>query len=136
MIYNGEEDIDRKQAIFRFRQLLADRKTFRLEAVRTVRTVKQNSYLHVLFNLYGIEFGWTLEEAKRLIKKRLGYSYKKNGEIFLVETSKMNTKEMSVFIDKFLILASNDGCYLPTAREYKKSIHWYHREIKKFEKYL
>ena len=35
------------------------------------RTLQQNKFVHVLFSLYGVEAGYTLEEAKTVLKKRI-----------------------------------------------------------------
>ena len=45
-------------------KLLEGGKQIELKEVRKSRTLKQNSYLHVIITLYAIYFGSTLEEAK------------------------------------------------------------------------
>ena len=80
------------------------------------RSINQNSYLHLLFGLFGLEFGLTLDESKQLIKYKF-LSYKKKGKDFVKQTSKLDTKEMTIFIEKFRKFSSENSCYLPGANE-------------------
>lgn len=90
-----------------------------IKDVKKKRTLSQNAYLHVIITLFGIHFGYTIEEAKTLLKRECHFMvYEKNGNKFLRKTSKMNTKELTDFIDWVRNYASQNGCYLPTADEY------------------
>ena len=135
MLYNSKHRIELRKMFMYIRKLIKSNSI--IEVInKSKRTISQNSYLHVLFGLYGIEYGWKLKEAKTVIKRELGYYYEKNGEKFLFKTSEMTTKEMSVFIDKFLKFASEQGCLLPDANEHKDNFSYYHNEIEKMQKYL
>ena len=95
------------------------------------RTINQNSYLHALFAIFGNEFGYTIDESKILIKRELGWTYKKSGQVFLKHTSDMTVDELSRFIDRFRTFSAHLGCYLPTADEFKDN----HFEIMKQVRY-
>lgn len=82
------------------------------------RTDPQNRYLHVLFGYFSAFFGYTMEEAKIIVKRHLGYVYEKNGEKFLRSTADFTTEEMIEFINKFRKYSNDNECYLPTAEEY------------------
>ena len=92
-----------------------------LKRIPEKRTVKQNSYLHALFALFGGEIGLTTEESKTLVKRELGYIYEKNGLKFLRKTSEMDTQELTEFIDKFRNYSSKNGFYLPSADEFNEN---------------
>ena len=116
-----------------FDKLVKDADKIELRKIAKKRTVLQNSYLHVLFTLWGLHFGYTVEESKTVVKNHLGYSYEKNGQYFFVQTSGMDTKELTTFIDKFRNWSSSEGCYLPTPEEYKLRNFDYSQEIQRAE---
>lgn len=112
---------DRNKAETYFTKLRETGSKIELKKIPERRTLKQNSYLHKLFTLYGGEFGWTTEEAKAVIKTALRYVYVKDGVEFLSHTSDMDTKELTIFIDRFRNLSSSQGCYLPTPEEFSEN---------------
>lgn len=135
MIYDFSKESDINKARKYFYVLIGRKILVEMRNI-TKRTTSQNSYLHALFALYGIEVGSTIEEAKTDIKRALGYVYEKNGKKYLHRTSKMTTSELSTFIDKFRTFASNEGCYLPSADEFNGKYADYQNEINKHKQYL
>lgn len=108
-----------------------------LKAIRTKRTVQQNKYLHVLFALYGMEIGLTLEESKTLVKRSCPFmTYEKKGNKFLRKTSLLNTEEMTNFIDWFRTWSSQQGIYLPTSEEYITNMLFIDNQIDKMKEFL
>ncbi len=101
-----------------FAKLVKDQSPIELKKIHKRRTNKQNRYVHALFALFGGEFGYETEEAKVVVKFELGYTYEKNGAIFGEKTSKMDTKRLTEFIDRFRTFSAHQGCYLPTADEF------------------
>jgi len=94
-------------------------KIVEFKEVRQKRSLTQNAYLHVCITLYAIEFGYTLNEAKTDLKRECSFMrYEKNGKQYLKETSKMDSKELTNFIDWLRTYASQNGCYIPTSEEY------------------
>ena len=84
---------------------------------RMKRTNLQNRYLHAIFNMLGNETGFTMDEVKQVYKRRF-LSYKKGKTTFVRQTSKLNTKEMTDFIEKIRNSASADlGIYVPAPHE-------------------
>ena len=135
MLFNTTNKIERRKMFMYIRKLI--KRNGIVEVIsKNVRTINQNSYVHVLFALYGIENGYTIDEAKTLVKRELKYYYEKNNQYFLVKTSTMTTKELTVFIDKFRNWSAQMGCYLPTADEHKENYVYYNNEIEKNQKYL
>lgn len=138
MIYNFKENNqeEKEKARIYLEKLIKDGKMCRLEEEKPLRSNSQNKYLHVLFSLFGIEYGLTIDESKEAIKEALGYKYKKRGKMFFCKTSKMDSGELTIFIDKFRKFASEHGCYLPSADEYNGKMDYYINEIERYKKYL
>lgn len=101
------------------------------------RTVNQNSFVHVVFNLYAIETGLTKEEAKTDLKRECPFMrYEKNGKQYLKKTSKMDIKELSVFIKWAITYAAINGIFIPTSEQYKKQSFNIDKEIESNKNYL
>ena len=121
----------------RIKYLLAKSSKVDLTQLREVRTIKQNSYLHVVITLYAIEFGYTLNEAKTDLKRLCSFMiYEKNGSKYLKESKKLNTKELTTWIDWIRNYASQNGLYIPDAEEYKLNKFSIDRDIEKCKQYL
>lgn len=118
-------------------KLIADQKKVELKAIRQVRTIKQNAYIHVLFTLYGIEVGLTIEESKTLVKRSCPFgTYEKNGSKFLIRTRDLNTQQMTDFIDWFRTWSSQQGIYLPESEEYIMNKLFIDNQIEQHKQYL
>ena len=113
MRYNTNREIELIQATAYFKKLSDSKSIIDLKKVHKGRSLSQNSYLHVLFQLFGIETGYTLQEAKHVVKYELGYTYFKDGYTFLDKTSAMTTREMTNFVDKFRVLTLDMDIHLP-----------------------
>lgn len=133
MLLNLKNEQDRASAEVYFAKLIKDGAKIELKEIKPRRTINQNSYAHVLFTLWGSHFGYTTDEAKQVVKIALGYTYQKGGETFLKRTSDMSTGQLTEFIDKFRNWSAHEGCYLPTADEYKLRFYDYSREVERAE---
>jgi len=108
-----------------------------LKEVKTKRTLNQNNYVHCLFSLFAIEYGYTLAEAKTFIKRECGFmTYEKNGQKFLRSTADLDTKEMTEFIEWFRNYSSSQGLYLLSLEEYITHRFEIDKEIDRFKPYL
>lgn len=137
MKYNLSNALDKKQAEIKFKYLCDKGAEIELTEKRKVRTIPQNKYLHVLFQIWALEYGRTLKEAKHDIKKECPFgSYERNGTMYPVETSKMSTKELSEFVDWFRSWSAKNGLYLHTSEEYLIEKSRIDREIQKAKQYL
>ena len=116
-----------------FAKLLSDGSKIELKKISPPRTIKMNSYVHVLFQLWGNHFGYSLDEAKQIVKRSLSYYYQKNNTLFLRKTSEMNSRDLSEFIDRFRNWSASEGCYLPTSEEYLLRHFDYSQEIERAE---
>ena len=117
MIFNTQKAHHKENAIKYFTKLIEGNKRFELKELHPGRSLAQNSYLHALFSLYGLHFGYTLEEVKEDIKRDLNYTYEKNGHVYLKHTSEDSTKGITDFIEQFRNLSSTRGLYLPAPHE-------------------
>jgi hypothetical protein len=134
MIYDPNKQADNKKAIKYLSSLLNGSNKFRIEKLFPKKSLKQNAYVHVLFSLYGIEFGHTKEEAKKELKEQLGYVFMFEDEKCYISISDMSTKQLSTFIDRIRNFSASKGCYLPSADEYKYN-WWDFDEIIKNNRY-
>lgn len=119
MKYDLSSKLDKMRAQTRFDQLLKLGKRIELKAYQPPRSIKQNRYLHACIGLIAQETGYTLEEAKTVLKRKHGLYYERNGEHFLKSTRELSIKEMTDFIDWMRHMASETlGIYVPTSEEY------------------
>lgn len=102
-----------------FDRLVKDKRVIELIRVTEKRTLQQNKYVHVLFSLWAIEYGYNMTEAKTIVKRQCPWMrYEKNGDQFLRSTADMTTDELGQFIDWFRNWSADNGYYLPSAEEY------------------
>ena len=118
-------------------KLIKDQSKCELTKPREVRSLSQNSYLHVCITLYAIEFGYSLIEAKTLLKRECDFMrYEKHNTTFLKETKKLDSKELTQFIEWIRNYSSLNGCYIPTSEEYLENKFNIDRDIDKLKQYL
>lgn len=113
MRYDLLKENEKQNAIQYFKKVLDSKKRIELKVIHKKRSLPQNAYLHVLFSVFGLEVGLTVEETKTDIKRALNYVYEKQGKKYLSKTSKMDSKELTIFIEKFKKYASEQGIGLP-----------------------
>ncbi len=122
-------------------KLILDQSKAEIVKISPKRTNSQNRYVHALFQLWSSYHGYTLEEGKTVVKIELGYTYEKDASagfdpdsyVFLKQTSKMNTKELTVFIDKFRNKSAANGFYLPSADEFRENFTEIMNEVERAE---
>lgn len=123
MLYNGEKEIDCHRAMERIKHLIKNKKVFELKEKKPKRTLSQNSYLHLILSWFALETGYTLEEVKQEIFKKIvnpqmfyeGEVDKGFVKIQRWRSSKnLDTSEMTLAIDRFRNYSSTEaGIYLP-----------------------
>jgi hypothetical protein len=137
MIFNLREEIQRTKAIEYFKKCLDDGSRIELKKLFDKRSLNQNSYLHLILGWYGLEFGYTTNEAKQEYKRinRDTYIYEKKGQYYIKSSSELTTKEMTDTIEKFRNHSANEGLYIPAPNESDK-IDYIKNEIEKNKQYL
>jgi hypothetical protein len=137
MKYDLKNTYDLNKARLLFDKYISEGKRIELSLVKEKRTINQNNYIHVLFTLFGIEFGLTIDEAKTYIKRHCPFmTYEKNGEKYLRSTADLSITEMITFVDWFRHYASMHGCHLPSSEEYLLKRFDIDRTIEAHKEYL
>jgi hypothetical protein len=137
MKLNLSNTYDKERAKTRLKVLIDKGAKIELTEIKGKRTIRQNSYLHVCISLFAIEFGYTLDEAKTLLKRQCEFmKYSKNGQLFLKRTREMDTKELTEFIEWIRNYSSQQGLYLPTSEEYLLHRFEIDKEIEQNKNYL
>ena len=116
-----------------------------LKKINQTRTLPQNSYLHLLFNWFAIEYGETVEYVKQVtfkqeVNKELfetTHVNHKTGELrpSWRSTKDLDTKEMTLAIDRFRDYAAKADIYLPTPDE-RPFLNQIEIEIERNKQYL
>ena len=137
MILNLTNSIDVKKAEIYLRKLIDGKCKIELRKIIPSRTLNLNKYLHICISIYAIEFGYTLEESKTQLKRLCSFMiYEKNGDKFLKQTSKLDNKDCSLFVEWIRNYSADKGCYIPDAEEYKTNKYEIDKEINKNKQYL
>ena len=110
--FKGSSKIDQQKAKDYLNKLIASGADFEIKKKLNKRTYSQNNYLHLLFGYFSLNTGYTPEEVKQDIFKKIV-----NPEIFYEgekekmpgikieqwrSTADLNTKEMTICIERFL----------------------------------
>lgn len=117
MIYDLTNDIDLQRAKARLNYLYSQGKKVEIKEKKRKRTLKQNSYLHVLLAYFAAEVGHTIEESKQIFKTVNSelLIYEKEGVKYYRSTSELDTGELTNCIEKFKMYAGEHGIILPDA---------------------
>nr|DAP38307.1 MAG TPA: NinB recombination protein [Caudoviricetes sp.]DAU00361.1 MAG TPA: NinB recombination protein [Caudoviricetes sp.]DAX31607.1 MAG TPA: NinB recombination protein [Caudoviricetes sp.] len=128
MIFDLSRELDRTQFKERCNFLYRQGLLVELTEKRGKRTLKQNSYLHLILSYFALQYGERMEWIKQEFFKR-----HVNPDLFLREkegqgigryyvlrsSSELDTKEMSTAIDRFRDWAAKEaGIYLPSSDEH------------------
>ncbi len=128
MWYNATKEIDVQRAIERIKYFIKHEKTFELTEKKHIRSISQNSYLHLILSWYALEYGETLEYIKQEVFKKFvckdlfyyEHINRKTGEVRdgFRSTADLNTQEMTTAIQMFRDFSVKQaGIYLPEPRD-------------------
>ena len=121
MRYNLKTPLDQRQARARLEYLIEQGARIELTEKRKQRTYKQNRYLNVILTSWGLHLGYDLDEMKDIIKIDLSpsiFKYEKNGRTFYKSTADLDTKQMTIVVDKIRKTAQDEtGFYIPEPHE-------------------
>jgi len=118
MIFDLSKPIDIKKFKLKVESFIESEYIVDLKIKRLKRSLRHNAYLHVCITLFAIEFGYSLNEAKTLLKREGNLIYHKNGKSFLKQTRSMDSKELTDFIEWIRNYSGKNGIYIPTSKEY------------------
>lgn len=125
-------DYDKNKATTYMGKLMDKGCMVELKEIKEKRSISQNAYLHVCFSIIALETGYSLQEAKVLMKRAYGEGmvYVKNNQKFLRSTADLDTLEMTHFIDWLRSFSLDQwGCYIPTSEEYLQNQNHIERQI-------
>lgn len=147
MRYLLGDECERERLEFRLRRLAERGAVVDVREVRPTRSLPQNSYLHLLLQIFAAEYGCSPEEAKIDYYKRLC-----NRDLYEVvvtnkygrrvrtlrSSTELDTAQMSQSIDRFRAWAARGGIELPDADNLRgidlamvkaSKVEWLMREI-------
>lgn len=141
MIFNLQNYIERTQAIQKFKRYLDSQKRIELIVKHPKRSIRQNSYLHLLFNYFAIESGYPTEYVKTQFFKRVCnkdlFEVILNGSLGEVQhlrsTADLSTDEMSIAISRFKDWSSIEASIVLPDAEDMKFIEHCEQEVSKHE---
>jgi len=122
MIFNSTIQLDKKRAIQRFEFFLSKGKTFELKEKHPKRSIRANSYLHLILTWFGLETGYTMQEVKqesfkKLVNTDMFYEGSVEGVVKIERwrsTASLDKEEMTLAITRFRNFSSKElGIYLP-----------------------
>lgn len=126
-LYNLKNVYDRKKFKEACNQMVLNNEYVELKKKKTQRSLAQNSYLHCLLGYFASEFGYTLEEVKFDIFKKICNRdiferkriNRRGQEITYIRSStELNKAEMTTAIERFRNYSSAQcGLYLPSPNE-------------------
>jgi hypothetical protein len=146
MKYDLKNKVDQDRFKNRINVLIETCSFVELRKINEKRSLSQNSYLHLLFGWFAIEYGETIDFVKQHIFKKVvnkeifktEHVNKKNGVIRKDwrSSSNLDSGELTICIDRFRDYSSKEvGIYLPEPNEteYLKQIEI---EIERNKQYL
>lgn len=137
MLINPNNKLELKRAELYFKKLVDLGVCFELKRKTKKRSISINAYLHVCIDLYAINFGYSKDEAKTYLKRKCNFmAYEKKGSCFLKQTSKLDNKECSQFVEWIRNFSALNGCYIPTSEEYITNQFEIDKEINKHKEFL
>ena len=126
MIYESSNEFHKQRAITYFNKLITKGAVIEIVEKKPKRSIQQNRYMHMIFAWFGYETGYTLEEVKQeIFKKIVNPTLFYEGEVGdLVplqrwrSTADLDSAELTIAIDKFRDFASKEaGVYLPAPND-------------------
>jgi len=137
MKFNTAVKEEKKQAFSYFMRLANKKSLVEVKKINPNRTLKQNSYLHLIIGYFGVHFGYTVSEAK-LIYKEINsdiYAYEKKGRTFYRSSADLDKEAMAKTIDRFMEKSKEAGCELPLATD-QEWLRQIENEIERARHYL
>lgn len=117
MTYDSSNPLQAQQAADRVTWLIENRRTFSITE-KTPRTIRQNSYLHLLIGLSAMEYGVSLDYAKtmyfkRLVNRDLFVQVVEDEHLgkseFILSSKSLSKEDMSRAIDRFKQWMRDEG---------------------------
>ena len=137
MLLDLKLEFDREKFKKRCEKLLDEKAKIELTEKLEKRSLVHNAYCHVCISIFCIEIGLTLEEGKTHLKRKCEFMrYEKNGEVFLKRSSKLDSKQMSEWIEWLRNYAGMQDIEIPSPEDYRRNWVEYEKQIEACKPYL
>lgn len=145
MIYELSNEFDLEKFLDKVKNLVDSKKTVELKTKNPKRSLRQNSYLHLILGWFACNYGCSAEEAKLDFFKR-----KCNKEIFekersnskgqriryLISTSELDSGQMTLAIERFRNWSASEAeLYLPDPSDLRY-LQYVEKEIEKNKEFI
>lgn len=127
MRYNLKNETEYKEASDFLSLSFMNDKTVEIKVVRPQRSLKANAYYHLLLNICGIEWGYSMQEMKILHKRDISPSifiYFKNDSPFTKSSADLTSKELSDSIEQLKKYAAEQSLVLPEPSDDEALRYW------------
>lgn len=137
MIYDLSKSHDLETVKFKLNNYTKEGKVIELKLRTAKKTIQQGKYVHVIINLFAIEFGYTKAEAKTLLKREFGnfMVYEKGKDKFLLSIADMKKDQLQVWIEWIINYSAGNGLHIPSSEEYLDNQFEIDRDIAKNRAY-
>lgn len=138
MRYDLSKTEELQQALDYLGKLSGREAIVNITKVNPPRSGQQNKYFHSILGIFGIETGFTAEEAKTIFKRNVNpdiFVYERNDIKFLKSSADLTTVEMTKAIDRFREYAGEQGIEIPLPND-EEALRYWGNEIEKQGKYL
>lgn len=137
MLLDLNIDFDRKKFQNRSKKLLDKKVKIELTEKHKLRSIVHNAYCHVCISLFCIHIGYTLDEGKTHLKRKCEFmKYEKDGELFLKKSSKLDSKQMTDWIEWIRNYSGMKDIFIPSPDDYRRNWVEYEKEIEACKPYL
>lgn len=144
-LYNLSNPFDRKKFKEKANEMFDAKAYVELKRKTTQRSLAQNNYLHLLLGYFATEFGYTIDEVKldifkRLCNKDIFERTRRNKHGFDVRyirsSTELDKQEMTMAIERFRNYSSAQcGLYLPEPNEHD-ALFFAQQQIENFKEYV
>lgn len=138
MIYDLSKSHDLETVKFKLNKYHKEGKVIELKLVTKKKTIQQNKYVHVIINMFAVEFGYTTSESKILLKREFGkfMVYEKGKDKFLMSIADLAKDQLQVWIEWIINYSAGNGLYIPSSEEYLDNQFEIDKEIAKNQKHM
>lgn len=141
MRYDGSNSLHAAQARLKLEKLISEGRIFDLTEKKPPRTLRQNSYLWAALAYWGLQTGYTKDEAEAWYKDINRDIYRRQKQIagttvdYIRHTYELDTAEMSLTIDRFRNRAAAEGIYIPSPDDHRL-VQLMEMEVERNKQYL
>lgn len=144
MIFNLTNPYDRDECKAYITKLFDEKAVVEVKKKHPNRTLSQNRYFYLILGWFSCETGYSIDEVKIDIFKRLcnrdwfvrKHINKRGQEVeYLRSSADLDTAEMTACIERFMNYASAQGIYLPSPDE-RSFLLYIEQEMERQKEYL